>query len=66
MGGVGLTAWAGSLAFHLERIYGPLLTVLATDVLHGPGSPELDPRGVEALQQREEGIERSIGQDGAK
>lgn len=30
--------------------------VLAADVLHGPGCPQLDTRGVEALQQGEERV----------
>lgn len=33
-------------------------TVLAADVLHGPSRPQLHAGGVEALQQRKEGIER--------
>lgn len=32
------------------------LTVLAADVLHGPGRPQLDTRSVEALQQGEERV----------
>lgn len=34
-----------------------VLTVLAADVLHGPSCPQLDAGGVEALQERKEGIE---------
>lgn len=34
----------------------PFLTVLAADVLHGPGRPQLDTRSVEALQQGEERV----------
>lgn len=32
------------------------LTVLAADVLHGPGCPQLDTGGVKALQQGKEGV----------
>lgn len=32
------------------------LTVLAADMLHGPGRPQLDTRGVKALQQGKEGV----------
>lgn len=37
------------------------LTILAAHMLHGPGCPQLDTRGVKALQQGKEGIKRPTG-----
>lgn len=48
----------GSLCLDVCGVFFCVLTVLAADVLHGPSRPQLHAGGVEALQQRKEGIER--------